>query len=64
LLKKMLGYGVKFYVSIMASVVIFRADLLIVNHFRGAGEAGVGSRWPAHDDPADGGSVERGGESR
>ena len=37
----MLGYGVKFYVSIMASVVIFRADLLIVNHFRGAGEAGV-----------------------
>jgi O-antigen/teichoic acid export membrane protein len=41
LLKKMLGYGVKFYVSIMASVVIFRADLLIVNHFRGAGEAGV-----------------------
>jgi O-antigen/teichoic acid export membrane protein len=41
LLKRMLGYGVKFYVSIMASVVIFRADLLIVNHFRGAGEAGV-----------------------
>jgi O-antigen/teichoic acid export membrane protein len=41
LLKKMLGYGVRFYVSTMASVVIFRADLLIVNHFRGAGEAGV-----------------------
>ena len=41
LLKQMLGYGMKFYVSIMASVVIFRADLLIVNHFRGAGEAGV-----------------------
>jgi O-antigen/teichoic acid export membrane protein len=41
LLKRMIGYGVKFYVSIMASVVIFRADLLIVNHFRGAGEAGV-----------------------
>src|SRR5713226_3285841 len=41
LLKKMLGYGIKFYISIMASVVIFRADLLIVNHFRGAGEAGV-----------------------
>src|SRR6266852_4261197 len=41
LLKKMLGYSMKFYVSIMASVVIFRADLLIVNHFRGAGEAGV-----------------------
>jgi O-antigen/teichoic acid export membrane protein len=41
LLKKMLGYAVKFYISIMASVVIFRLDLLIVNHFRGAGEAGV-----------------------
>jgi O-antigen/teichoic acid export membrane protein len=41
LLKKMLAYGVKFYISIMASVMIFRADLLIVNHFRGAGEAGV-----------------------
>jgi len=41
LLKKMLGYGSKFYVSIMAGVVIFRADLLIVNHFRGASEAGV-----------------------
>jgi O-antigen/teichoic acid export membrane protein len=41
LLRKMLGYGMKFYASIMASVVIFRADLLIVNHFRGAGEAGV-----------------------
>ncbi len=41
LLKKTLGYGVKFYISIMAGVVIFRADLLIVNHFRGVGEAGV-----------------------
>lgn len=41
LLNKMLSYGVKFYVSIIASVVIFRADLLIVSHFRGAGEAGV-----------------------
>lgn len=41
LLKKMLGYGIKFYVSILAGVVIFRIDLLFVNHFRGAGEAGV-----------------------
>ncbi len=41
LLKQMLVYGLKFYVSIVASVVIFRADLLIVNHFRGAREAGV-----------------------
>jgi O-antigen/teichoic acid export membrane protein len=37
----MLGYGAKFYVSILAGVVIFRADLLIVNHFRGGSEAGV-----------------------
>lgn len=41
LLKQMLVYGLKFYVSIVASVIIFRADLLIVNHFRGAREAGV-----------------------
>lgn len=41
LLKQMLAYGLKFYVSIVASVIIFRADLLIVNHFRGAKEAGV-----------------------
>ncbi len=32
LLKEMLVYGVKLYTSIMASVVIFRSDLLIVNH--------------------------------
>jgi O-antigen/teichoic acid export membrane protein len=41
LLKQLLAYGLKFYVSILASVLIFRADLLIVNHFRGANEAGV-----------------------
>jgi O-antigen/teichoic acid export membrane protein len=41
LLRSMLAYGIKFYISIMAGVLIFRADLLIVNHFRGAGEAGV-----------------------
>ena len=33
--------GLKFYVSIFASFVIFRADLLIVNRFRGAQAAGV-----------------------
>ena len=31
----------KFYISIMAGVVILRTDLLIVNRFRGAAEAGV-----------------------
>jgi O-antigen/teichoic acid export membrane protein len=41
LLREMLVYGGKFYISIMAGVVIFRADLLFVNHFRGASEAGV-----------------------
>jgi O-antigen/teichoic acid export membrane protein len=41
LLKRMLVYGVKFYVSIMAGTIILRADLLIVNRFRGAAEAGV-----------------------
>src|SRR5207253_3276377 len=41
LLRKMVRYGGKFYVSIIAGVVIFRADLLIVNHFRGAAETGV-----------------------
>jgi len=41
LLRRMLAYGLKFYVSIVAGVVIFRADLLIVNRFRGANEAGV-----------------------
>jgi len=40
-LRQMLGYGLKFYVSIFASFVIFRADLLIVNRFRGAQAAGV-----------------------
>jgi O-antigen/teichoic acid export membrane protein len=41
LLKTMLAYGIKFYVSIMAGTIILRADLLIVNRFRGAAEAGV-----------------------
>src|SRR5687767_12851559 len=41
LLKAMLRYGVKFYISIMAGAIIFRADVLIVNRFRGPAEAGV-----------------------
>jgi len=41
LLAQMVRYGVKFHVSILAGAIIFRADLLVVNHFRGADEAGV-----------------------
>jgi O-antigen/teichoic acid export membrane protein len=41
LLKSMTGYGLKSHVAAMAGILIFRADLLIVNHFRGAHEAGV-----------------------
>jgi O-antigen/teichoic acid export membrane protein len=37
----MMRYGVKFHVSILAGALIFRADLLVVNHFRGDREAGV-----------------------
>jgi O-antigen/teichoic acid export membrane protein len=41
LLAQMVRYGLKFHIAILAGAIIFRADLLIVNHFRGAGEAGV-----------------------
>ena len=41
LLQTMLRCAFKFYISIMAGFLIFRADLLIVNYFRGAGQAGV-----------------------
>ena len=41
IMAEMLGYGSRFYVSMLAAVVILRADLLIVNFFRGAAEAGV-----------------------
>jgi O-antigen/teichoic acid export membrane protein len=41
LLVQMLRYGIKFHISILAGAIIFRADLLVVNHFRGAAEAGV-----------------------
>lgn len=41
LLGRMIRYGVKFHISILAGAVMFRADLLVVNHFRGAAEAGI-----------------------
>ena len=41
LFKRMLGYGFKFHISTLSGLLIFRADLLVVNHFRGAREAGV-----------------------
>ena len=40
-LRRMISYGIKFHVSILAGAIILRADLLVVNHFRGAAEAGV-----------------------
>jgi O-antigen/teichoic acid export membrane protein len=41
LFKSMARYGIKFHIAVVAGMLIFRADLLIVNHFRGAKEAGV-----------------------
>ncbi len=41
LLRQMIVYGLKFHISILAGAIIIRADLLVVNHFRGAAEAGV-----------------------
>jgi O-antigen/teichoic acid export membrane protein len=41
LLRRMISYGLKFHVSILAGAIIIRADLLVVNRFRGAPEAGV-----------------------
>ncbi len=41
LLARMVSYGIKFHLSILAGTLIFRADLLVVNHYRGASEAGV-----------------------
>jgi O-antigen/teichoic acid export membrane protein len=40
-MSEMLGYGSRFYVSMLAGVIILRFDLLIVNFFRGTAEAGV-----------------------
>jgi O-antigen/teichoic acid export membrane protein len=39
--RRMLRSGIKFHVPAVAGIIIFRADLLLVNHFRGATEAGV-----------------------
>jgi O-antigen/teichoic acid export membrane protein len=41
LFKQMMNYGIKFHVATLAGLLIFRADLLVVNHFRGAAQAGV-----------------------
>jgi O-antigen/teichoic acid export membrane protein len=41
LLRRMISYGLKFHISVLAGAIIFRADLLVVNHFRGPAEAGV-----------------------
>jgi O-antigen/teichoic acid export membrane protein len=41
LFRRMIRYGLKFHISILAGAIILRADLLVVNHFRGASEAGV-----------------------
>jgi len=41
LLGRMIRYGLKFHISIVAGAMMFRADLLLVNHFHGAAEAGV-----------------------
>jgi O-antigen/teichoic acid export membrane protein len=41
LFRQMMEYGIKSHISILAGTLIFRADLLVVNLFRGAGEAGV-----------------------
>jgi O-antigen/teichoic acid export membrane protein len=41
LLKETLRYGSRFYLAMIAAVVLLRADLLLVNYFRGTAEAGV-----------------------
>jgi O-antigen/teichoic acid export membrane protein len=41
LFKRMARFGLKFHIPVVAGILIFRADLLIVNHFRGPAEAGV-----------------------
>ena len=41
LLRRMIFYGLKFHVSILAGAIMIRADLIVVSHFRGAAEAGV-----------------------
>ncbi|HYE66317.1 MAG TPA: oligosaccharide flippase family protein, partial [Pyrinomonadaceae bacterium] len=38
---RMLRYGIKFNASMTATMLVFRADVLIVNYFRGTTEAGI-----------------------
>jgi O-antigen/teichoic acid export membrane protein len=38
---RMMRYGVKFHISILAGLLIFRADVFVVNYFRGEAETGV-----------------------
>ena len=41
LFKRAITYGFRFCIPLMVAILIFRLDLLFVNHFRGAAEAGV-----------------------
>ena len=41
LFKGAISFGLRFFIPLVAAILIFRVDLLIVNHFRGAAEAGV-----------------------
>jgi len=41
IMREMLRFGAKFFVAMVAGLVILRGDLLIVNYFRGSAEAGV-----------------------
>src|SRR5205085_10159853 len=38
---RMIRYGIKFHISILAGALLFRADLFVVNFYRGTAEAGV-----------------------
>jgi O-antigen/teichoic acid export membrane protein len=40
LMARMIRYGIKFHISILAGAIIFRADLFVVNYFSGAAVAG------------------------
>ncbi len=39
--RRMVRYGIKFHIAVVAAIIVVRADVLLVNKFRGAGEAGV-----------------------
>jgi O-antigen/teichoic acid export membrane protein len=41
LFKRMIRYGLKFYISVVAGIIILRVDLLLVNKLRGSSEAGI-----------------------